>query len=139
MSQMIEIKVPDIGDFHDVPVIELLVQPGQAIEAEDALLTLESDKATIDVPSPVGGRLKEFKVKVGDKVSEGSLIALVEGGVAASAAAPAATTPAAEAAPARWLSTRTASRRSTMICAADAAAVPRNAAATRFLMWIARP
>ena len=100
MSQMIEIKVPDIGDFHDVPVIELLVQPGQAIEAEDALLTLESDKATIDVPSPVGGRLKEFKVKVGDKVSEGSLIALIEGGVAASAAAPAATTPAAEAAPA---------------------------------------
>ena len=88
MSQIIEVKVPDIGDFHDVPVIELLVEPGATVQAEDPLLTLESDKATIDVPSPVGGVLKEFTVKVGDKISEGSLIARIEGAVTADAAAP---------------------------------------------------
>ena len=89
MSQIIEVKVPDIGDFHDVPVIELLVEPGATVQAEDPLLTLESDKATIDVPSPVGGVLKEFTVKVGDKISEGSLIARIEGAATAGAAAPA--------------------------------------------------
>ena len=88
MSQIIEVKVPDIGDFHDVPVIELLVEPGATVQAEDPLLTLESDKATIDVPSPVGGVLKEFTVKVGDKISEGSLIARIEGAATAGAAAP---------------------------------------------------
>ena len=87
MSQIIEVKVPDIGDFHDVPVIELLVEPGATVQAEDPLLTLESDKATIDVPSPVNGVLKEFTVKIGDKISEGSLIARIEG--AATADAPA--------------------------------------------------
>ena len=89
MSQIIEVKVPDIGDFHDVPVIELLVEPGATVQAEDPLLTLESDKATIDVPSPVGGVLKEFTVKVGDKISEGSLIARIEGAATADAPAPA--------------------------------------------------
>ena len=89
MSQIIEVKVPDIGDFHDVPVIELLVEPGATVQAEDPLLTLESDKATIDVPSPVGGVLKEFTVKVGDKISEGSLIARIEGVATADTAAPA--------------------------------------------------
>ena len=89
MSQIIEVKVPDIGDFHDVPVIELLVEPGATVQAEDPLLTLESDKATIDVPSPVGGVLKEFTVKVGDKISEGSLIARIEGVTTADTAAPA--------------------------------------------------
>ena len=104
MSQIIEVKVPDIGDFHDVPVIELLLKPGDAVQAEDPLLTLESDKATIDVPSPVDGVLKEFTVKVGDKISEGSLIARIEGGAAAAAPAekPAqpAPSPAPQAAPA---------------------------------------
>ena len=89
MSQIIEVKVPDIGDFHDVPVIELLVEPGATVQAEDPLLTLESDKATIDVPSPVNGVLKEFTVKIGDKISEGSLIARIEGATTAGAAAPA--------------------------------------------------
>ena len=89
MSQIIEVKVPDIGDFHDVPVIELLVEPGATVQAEDPLLTLESDKATIDVPSPVGGVLKEFTVKVGDKISEGSLIARIEGATTVDALAPA--------------------------------------------------
>src|SRR5215468_3129006 len=63
----IEVKVPDIGDFKDVPVIEVFVKPGDAVKAEDSLVTLESDKATMDVPSPVAGTVKEVKVKVGDR------------------------------------------------------------------------
>jgi len=70
----IEVKVPDIGDFQDVPVIELLVKPGDAIKVEQPLITLESDKATMDVPSPLDGVVQEIKVKTGDKVSEGTLI-----------------------------------------------------------------
>ena len=88
MSQIIEVKVPDIGNFSDVPVIEVLVKPGDAIKAEDALITLESDKATMDVPSPAAGTVKEIKVKIGDKVSEGSLVLLLDS-AAAGAAAPA--------------------------------------------------
>ena len=109
MSQIIEVKVPDIGDFHDVPVIELLVEPGATVQAEDPLLTLESDKATIDVPSPVDGVLKEFTVKVGDKISEGSLIARIEGAATAGAAAPTPAPAAQAAAPAAPASTPTAS------------------------------
>ncbi len=75
---LIEVKVPDIGDFKDVPVIELLVKPGDRVEKEDSLVTLESDKATMDVPSPEAGVVKELKVKVDDKVSEGSLILTLE-------------------------------------------------------------
>ena len=71
---LIEVKVPDIGDFKDVPVIEVLVKPGDRVEKEDSLVTLESDKATMDVPSPEAGVVKELKVKIDDKVSEGSLI-----------------------------------------------------------------
>src|SRR5678810_887392 len=85
----IEVKVPDIGDFKDVPVIEVLVKPGDTVKAEDSLVTLESDKATLDVPSPLAGVVKEVTVKVGDKVSEGTLIARVDGGGTAKAAAPA--------------------------------------------------
>jgi pyruvate/2-oxoglutarate dehydrogenase complex dihydrolipoamide acyltransferase (E2) component len=70
----IEVKVPDIGDFTDVPVIEILVKPGDAVKVDDSLVTLESDKATMDVPAPAAGTVKELKVKVGDKVSEGALI-----------------------------------------------------------------
>src|ERR1700693_4302219 len=73
----IEVKVPDIGDFKDVPVIEVFVKPGDTVKAEDSLVTLESDKATMDVPSPFAGKVEQIKVKVGDKVSEGSLIALL--------------------------------------------------------------
>jgi pyruvate dehydrogenase E2 component (dihydrolipoamide acetyltransferase) len=104
----IEVKVPDIGDFTDVPVIEVFVKPGDTVKAEDSLVTLESDKATMDVPSPDAGTVKEVKVKVGDKVSEGSPIVLLDAaateGVAASkppaapAAAPSRASPA-EAAP----------------------------------------
>jgi pyruvate dehydrogenase E2 component (dihydrolipoamide acetyltransferase) len=87
----IEVKVPDIGDFKDVPVIEVFVKPGDAVKAEDSLVTLESDKATMDVPSPSAGVVKELKVKLGDKVSEGSVILTLEAaGAGAGAAKPAA-------------------------------------------------
>ena len=78
MSQTIEIKVPDIGNFHDIPVIELLVKAGDTVTAEQSLITLETDKATMDVPAPVAGVVKELKLKVGNKVSEGSVILMLE-------------------------------------------------------------
>src|SRR5436853_2906927 len=84
----IEVKVPDIGDFKDVPVIEVFVKPGDAVKAEDSLVTLESDKATMDVPAPSPGVVKELKVKVGDKVSEGSAIATLESADAGAPKAP---------------------------------------------------
>ncbi len=84
----LEVKVPDIGDFKDVPVIELHVKPGDTVKADDALVTLESDKATMDVPSPAAGTVKEVKLKVGDKVSEGSVVVILET-TAATAAQPA--------------------------------------------------
>ncbi|VVD90141.1 dihydrolipoyllysine-residue acetyltransferase [Pandoraea terrigena] len=78
MSQVIEVKVPDIGDFKDLPVIDVLVKAGDKIDAEQALITLESDKATMDVPSPASGVIKALSLKVGDEVSEGSLILMLE-------------------------------------------------------------
>ena len=74
----IEVKVPDIGDFKDVPVIEVHVQAGARVKAEDPLITLESDKATMDVPAPQAGTVAEVKVAVGDRVAEGALILLLE-------------------------------------------------------------
>ena len=86
----IEVKVPDIGDFKDVPVIEVLVKPGDTVKKDDSLVTLESDKATMEVPSPSAGTVKDVRVKVGDKVSEGSSIITLDGEAApAKAAAPA--------------------------------------------------
>jgi len=90
----IEVKVPDIGDFKDVPVIEVLVKPGDTVAPEDSLVTLESDKATMDVPSPAAGKVKDLKVKVGDKVAEGTLILTLEAAGAGATAAPAAPKPA---------------------------------------------
>jgi pyruvate dehydrogenase E2 component (dihydrolipoamide acetyltransferase) len=75
---VIEVKVPDIGDFKNIPVIEVLVKPGDSVNREAPLVTLESDKATMEVPAPAAGRVKEIRVKVGDKVSEGSLVLLLE-------------------------------------------------------------
>ena len=95
MSQTIEIKVPDIGDFHDVPVIEIAVKPGDTIAIDEAIVTLESDKATMDVPSPVAGTVREIRVALGDRLSEGSLVALIETSAAAEAPA-SAPAPAAE-------------------------------------------
>lgn len=74
MAQIIEVKIPDIGDFKDVPVIEVLVSPGDTVEKETSLLTLETDKASMEVPSPQAGVVQELRVRVGDKVSEGSVI-----------------------------------------------------------------
>jgi dihydrolipoamide dehydrogenase len=88
MSSVIEVKVPDIGDFKDVPIIEVLVKPGDSVNQEDSLITLESDKATMEVPSPEAGVVKEIKVKLGDKVSQGTPILMLEAaGVSAKAPA----------------------------------------------------
>src|SRR4051812_42763238 len=101
---LVEIKVPDIGDFEKVSVIELLVKPGDTIKAEQSLLTVESDKASMEIPSSHAGVLKELKVKIGDDVAEGSVIAVID--AAGSAAAPA---PAKAAAPAPAPAAATAS------------------------------
>jgi len=101
---LVEVKVPDIGDFKDVEIIEVLVKPGDTIKAEQSLLTVESDKASMEIPSSTAGVVKEMKVKLGDKVSEGTLVLTLEaegGAAAAPAPAPAAAAPApAAAAPA---------------------------------------
>ncbi len=89
----IEIKVPDIGNFKDVAIIEIAVKAGDAVDKEQALITLETDKATMDVPSPADGIVKEMKVKLGDKVSEGAVILLLESSAAAPAPAKAAPAP----------------------------------------------
>ncbi|VTU36258.1 Dihydrolipoyllysine-residue acetyltransferase component of pyruvate dehydrogenase complex [Variovorax sp. PBL-H6] len=90
MSNAIDIKVPDIGDFSDVPVIEIFVKPGDTVKAEDPLVSLESDKATMDVPAPRGGVVEAIAVKLGDKVSEGSVImSFKANGATAAPAAPA--------------------------------------------------
>ena len=78
MSQLIDIKVPDIGDFPDVPVIEVFVKPGDVIKIDDALVTLESDKATMDVPASAAGIVKEVLVKLGDRIGEGTIVVRVE-------------------------------------------------------------
>ena len=77
MSESQQVAVPDIGDFSDVDVIEVMVKPGDRVEVEDALVTLETDKAAMDVPSPVAGTIEQVLVKTGDKVSEGSPIVTV--------------------------------------------------------------
>ncbi|HEY7743526.1 MAG TPA: biotin/lipoyl-containing protein, partial [Burkholderiales bacterium] len=86
---VVEVKVPDIGDFKNVPVIEVLVKPGDRVERESPLVTLESDKATMEVPSPAAGVVKELRVKVGDKVSEGSPVLTLESSAESAAAKPA--------------------------------------------------
>ncbi len=94
MAQVIEVKVPDIGDFKNIEVIEILVKPGDQIKVDDPIISLESDKATMEIPSSAAGTVKEIKLKTGDKVSEGSLILLLE--ASATVAAPAAAAPVAE-------------------------------------------
>jgi dihydrolipoamide dehydrogenase len=89
MSNLVEVKVPDIGDFAEVPIIDLFVKVGDSIKVDDAICTLESDKATMDVPSPVAGVVKEVLVQLGAKVGEGALLIKVEAGAAAAASAPA--------------------------------------------------
>ena len=96
---LVDVKVPDIGDFSDVPVIDVLVKPGDTVKAEDPLVTVESDKATMDIPSPAAGVVKAITVKIGDKVSEGDALLTLESGApspaqAAAPSKPAASTPA---------------------------------------------
>ena len=96
---LVEVKVPDIGDFDEVAVIELLVKPGDSVKAEQSLITVESDKASMEIPSSHAGVVKELKVALGDKVSEGSVVLLIEAEGEGAEAAPAAAAPAAVAAP----------------------------------------
>ena len=95
---MVEVKVPDIGDFKEVEVIELMVKIGDAIKLDQSLITVESDKASMEIPSSHAGVIKEIKVQLGDKVKEGSLLLLLEAGADAGVAAAAPV--AAEASPA---------------------------------------
>ncbi|MFO7339203.1 MAG: dihydrolipoyl dehydrogenase [Lysobacteraceae bacterium] len=94
MANTIEVKVPDIGDYHDVPVIEVLVAPGDAVRKDQGLVTLESDKATMEVPAPADGVIREVRVQVGDKLSEGSVVAILETGTGGAAAPALAAAPA---------------------------------------------
>jgi len=94
---LVEVKVPDIGDFDEVAVIELLVKPGDTVKAEQSLITVESDKASMEIPSSTAGVVKELKVKLGDKVKEGSVVLVLE--AEGAAVAPAAATSAPAAAP----------------------------------------
>src|SRR3990167_1025039 len=84
---MVEVKVPDIGDFKEVEVIELLVKPGDTIKVDQSLITVESDKASMEIPASHAGVVKELKVKIGDKVAEGSLLLLLEASDGAAVAA----------------------------------------------------
>jgi len=94
MSKLVEVKVPDIGDFKNIPIIEILVKPGDNVQPEDPLIALESDKATMEVPSPAAGVIKELKVKVGDKVSQGTLVLTLDAEASAEPAAASASAPA---------------------------------------------
>jgi len=77
-ADLVSVEVPDIGDFQDVPVIEILVSPGDSVAVDDPLLTLESDKATMDVPAPFAGTVREVHVSVGDRVSQGTQLLSLE-------------------------------------------------------------
>ena len=129
-----EIFVPDIGDFKDVPIIEILVKPGDMVKADESLLTVESDKATMEIPSPMAGVIKEFKVKLGDIVNSGTLMAIMEEGADAAPAAPAAQSAAMSSAPAPAPAPAPAAAgepaaAATVAAAPEAAAAPLPAAA----------
>ncbi|NDC08554.1 MAG: dihydrolipoyllysine-residue acetyltransferase [Oxalobacteraceae bacterium] len=129
MSQ-VEVKVPDIGDFKEVEVIELLVKPGDTVQAEQSLITVESDKASMEIPSSASGVVKELKVKLGDKVAEGSLVLLLEVSEAASAPAPAATAAPASAPAVPTTSTTTSTTIGTSAIAAVVASAAVSAVST---------
>ena len=125
----IEIHVPDIGDFKEVEVIELLVKPGDTIKPEQSLITVESDKASMEIPSSHAGVVKELKVKIGDKIAEGSLVLMLEVTEAAAGTTPvAASAPAATSAPATAATNTTAA--SATPSAAASATTPAAASTT---------
>jgi len=111
MSQLIEVKVPDIGDYTDVPVIDICVLPGDLVKLDDALVTLESDKATMDVPSTVAGVVREVRVQLGEKLSEGAVVAIIEASAAGDAVPAAADTARPPAAPGKDGDPRSATAR----------------------------
>jgi len=130
MANTIEVKVPDIGDYKNIPVIEVLVKPGDQVAAEDSLLTLESDKATMEVPSPAAGVVKALKVKVGDKVSEGTLVLILEATEGAGKTAPQQEVPPPAAAPAQAVAPAAAARNEPAPAATAVAPAPVSAGAT---------
>jgi pyruvate dehydrogenase E2 component (dihydrolipoamide acetyltransferase) len=143
---VVDVKVPDIGDFKDVPVIEVLVKPGDTVAAEDPLVTLESDKATMDVPAPFSGEVREVRVKAGDKVSEGTVIVTLAAESAAhaapaspAAAVPAAAAPAASPAPAPAVPPRAAAATAPRAAAAPAPAAPAGVDEHSFALAYAGP
>src|SRR5580704_15696456 len=97
VANIVDVKVPDIGDYKDVPIIEILVKPGDVVKADASLVTLESDKATMDVPAPKAGTVREIIAKIGDKVAMGSLILRMEEAGGGAAPAPQSAAPAAAA------------------------------------------
>ena len=103
MSQQIEIIVPNIGDIDAVEVIEVLVSKGDTVEAEESLITVESDKASMEIPSSESGKVVSIKTAIGDNISEGSIVVMMEVTSGGAAPAPAASAPAEEKAPARCL------------------------------------
>ncbi|WP_313388363.1 biotin/lipoyl-containing protein, partial [Achromobacter aegrifaciens] len=117
MSNIVQIKVPDIGDFKEVEVIEVLVAVGDTIKAEQSLITVESDKASMEIPASQGGVVKSISVKVGDKVAEGTVVLEVEASGAGEAAAPAA-------APAKEEAPKAEAKAAAQPAAAAAAAAP---------------
>jgi pyruvate dehydrogenase E2 component (dihydrolipoamide acetyltransferase) len=135
VANTIDVKVPDIGDFKDVPIIEILVKPGDTVKADDPLVSLESDKATMDVPSPSAGKIAEIVAKVGDKVAMGSLILRLE----AAGDAPAAPAPKAEAAKAPAPEAKEAAAATPAPAPAEAAPKAAPAAAADFSGVFAGP
>ena len=136
---IVEAKVPDIGNYKDVPVIELLVKPGDVVKADQGLVTLESDKATMEVPSPVAGTIVELKVKVGESLSEGKLVALIDSAAAAGNPAAPAAAPAPAPAPAAAPAPAPAPVAVPVPVAAAAPAAPSGSASASELPPAARP
>jgi pyruvate dehydrogenase E2 component (dihydrolipoamide acetyltransferase) len=145
VANLVEVKVPDIGDFKDIPVIEILVKVGDTVKKEDSLVSLESDKATMEVPSSAAGVVKEIKVALGDKVSEGNVVVVLDAEASAAAAAPAPKAPAPAPAPApKPQPTAPAPTAATSVAAPAAAAsssagnVPQNVHASPSIRKLAR-
>lgn len=128
MSQLIEVQVPDIGDFKDVPVIEVHVKAGDSVKVDDALVTLESDKATMDVPSAAAGVVKDLRVKLGDRVSQGTVVVVLEAASTGAAAAPATASAAPAPAPAAAIAPAPAPAPAVAAAPAPASAGPASAA-----------
>jgi len=132
MSQLIEVKVPDIGDFKDVEVIEVLVKVGDTIAAEQSLITVESDKASMEIPSAAGGVVKEMRVAIGDKVSQGSVLLVLEAAASAPASTIASPAAAASSPPSKAFATEMAERPAETVVAAPGVAAHASPSVRKF-------